>query len=182
MGCPHSCLGFFVRCGRPWNPWGVCATAPGKVLFTGTDALLTTLLRGGSGGFDYAFGPLPKSNKEMGLAPMKGDADKAEVRDVQCFDTLVVKGDTQKSDEGAVPVLLWIHAFLQGYGQEACLDQHLSALLPPAQALAGHLRGDLPPSSGIGWALLLVGFCCLGLRWWRRNLLRGFHTCGGGLT
>jgi hypothetical protein len=87
-----------------------------------------------------------------------------------------VKGDTQKSDGAAVPDHLWIHAFLQGYGQEAYLDLHLSALLLPAQALAGHLQDDLPPSSGIGWVLLLVGFCCLGLRWWRRNLLRGFHT------
>jgi hypothetical protein len=71
------------------------------------------------------------------------------------------------SDGAAVPNHLWIHAFLQGYGQEACLDQHLSALSLPAQALVGHLWDDLPPSSGIGWALLLVGFQCLGLRWWR---------------
>ncbi len=81
----------------------------------------------------------------------------------------------QKSDGAAVPDHLWIHTFLQGYGQEACLEQHLSALSLPVQALAGHLRDDLPPSNGIGWALSLIGFCCLGLRWWRRNLLRGFH-------
>ncbi len=62
---------------------GFCASAPGKVLFAGTDALLTTLFRGGSGGFNDALpGPRPKSNEEMGLAPMKRDADKAEVGDV----------------------------------------------------------------------------------------------------
>ena len=80
-------------------------------------------------------------------------------KEVRRFDTLVVKGDTQKSDGVAVTDHLWIHALLQGYSQEACLDHHLAALLLLAQVSVGHLGDDLPPSQGVGWAVLLVGFC-----------------------
>jgi hypothetical protein len=86
----------------------------------------------------------------MGLALEEMGPALEVVKEVWRFDTLVVKGDTQKSDGVAVPDHLWIHTFLQGYGQEACLDHHLVALLLPAQALAGHLRDDLPPSRGVG--------------------------------
>ncbi len=147
------------------------------------DALLTTSFRGGCYGFGEAvvdsapafdsapvFRPRPESNEALGLATQEEDSS------VQCFDELVVKGDTQKSDGAAVPDHLWLHAFLQGYGWEACSEEHLQALVLPTQAGVGHLRDATPPSWGVGWKAALEGFRCLGLRWWRRNLLRGLHS------
>ncbi len=92
---------------------GFCASAPGKVLFAGTDALLTTSFWGGLVGFnDVVPGPRPKSNEEMGLALEEMGPALEVVKEVWRFDTLVVKGDMQKSDGVAVPDHLWIHAFL----------------------------------------------------------------------
>jgi len=83
------------------------------VLFAGTDALLTTSFRGGCYGFgeavggeavdsvdSVAFGPRPESNAALGLATQE---EQEEDSAVCCFDELVVKGDTQKSDGAAVP-------------------------------------------------------------------------------
>jgi len=118
---------------------GFWASAPGKVLFAGTDALLTTSFRGGCYGFgeavvgeavvdSVAFGPRPESNEVLGLATQEEHEEDSAVR---CFDELVVKGDTQKSDGAAVPDHLWLHVFLQGYGREACCEEHLQALALP---------------------------------------------------
>ena len=168
---------------------GFWASAPGKVLFAGTDALLTMSFRGGCYGFgeavvgeavvgeavvdSVAFGPHPESNKALGLATQEEHEEDSAVR---CFNELVVKGDTQKSDGVAVPDHLWLHVFLQGYGREACCEEHLQALALPAQAGVGHLRDSTPPSRGVGWQAALEGFRCLGLRWWCRNLLWGLHS------
>ena len=140
---------------------GFWASAPGKVLFAGTDALLTTSFRGGcsaNSGDAVAFGPRPESNEALGLATQE---EQEEDSAVLCFEELVVKGDTQKSDGVAVPDHLWLHAFLQGYGREACSEEHLHALVLPAQAGVGHLREATPPSWGIGWQAALEGFRCL---------------------
>ncbi len=72
--------------------WGLCASAPAKVLFAGADALLTTLFQGGSssvslinsglldkvGLLDEVVEPSPKSNKDLGLvvSPLEARQDK----------------------------------------------------------------------------------------------------------
>ncbi len=107
------------------------------------------------------FGPRPESNKALGLTTQE---DQEEDSAVCCFDELVVKGDTQKSDGAAIPDHLWLRAFLQGYGREACSEEQLQALALPTQAGVGHLRDATPPSRGVGWKAALEGFRCLGLR------------------
>jgi hypothetical protein len=165
--------------------WGFCASAPAKVLFAGSDALLTTLFRGGSflsgslsrssnKGVGPSPGPFPRSNTDLGLvvSPPRLEEDKCR------FATRVVKGDAQKADGAAVPDHLWIHAFLEGYareGGEGDSGLHLRTLGLPDHASVGHLREAGPPSQGIGWEASLGGFRTWGLAQWRRQLLRGFH-------
>ncbi|KAL3777808.1 hypothetical protein ACHAW5_001786 [Stephanodiscus triporus] len=62
-----------------------------------------------------------------------------EVSEAGRFDALVVKGDAQKSDGAMIPDHLWLHAFLQGYGLQRVLEEHLQALALPTGAAAGHL-------------------------------------------
>jgi hypothetical protein len=41
---------------------------------------------------------------------------------------VVIKGDSQKSDDAAVPDHLWLWAFVRGYGNPGIAEQHLTAL------------------------------------------------------
>ncbi len=40
----------------------------------------------------------------------------------------VIKGDSQKADDAQVPDHLWLQAFAAGYGVQACLERHWTAL------------------------------------------------------
>jgi hypothetical protein len=59
--------------------WDFCALAPAKVLFAGTDALLTTSFREGGGGKSLNTevpGPQPDSNKVLSLAAPHSPCEK----------------------------------------------------------------------------------------------------------
>jgi hypothetical protein len=93
----------------------ICRSAPTKTLFTGADFLLTLSFRGGLGGLKrvipVTMGPRPLSHLVLGLS--LGDT-------VTGLATIsspveVLKGDTQKADNAAVPDQLWLFAFAAGY-------------------------------------------------------------------
>ena len=120
---------------------GFFQSAPTKILFAGADFLLTASFRGGLGGLKQGpVGPRPLSDSALGLArPSDHTFELAEV----------VKGDSQKADDAAVPDQLWLHAFLGGYAERD------------------------PPS---GWQASMPGFRAFGLRYWRRQAVRGYFN------
>ena len=122
---------------------GFFQSAPTKILFAGADFLLTASFRGGLGGLKQGpVGPRPLSDSALGLArPSDHTFELAEV--------VVVKGDSQKADDAAVPDQLWLHAFLGGYAERD------------------------PPS---GWQASMPGFRAFGLRYWRRRAVRGYFN------
>ena len=166
-----------------------CTSAPAKVLFSGSDALLTTLFRGGSkwetGGSKWETGETwpnkisPFSNDEIGLkmseaaSEMFEEVKEEEVKEVvEGFE--VVKGDGQKADGSSVPIRLWEQAFLRGYGQEGnkhLLRHQLALGISQDTQRSGFMGGLKPPE---GWTTALGGFRTMGLLWWRRHVLRDF--------
>jgi hypothetical protein len=66
-------------------------------------------------------------------------------------------------------------SFLQGYGQESCMQGHFLALALPPQTPTGHLLDNSPPNRRIGWAVALAIFRTIGLQWWKRHLVQGFY-------
>ena len=152
-----------------------CRTAPTKVLLAGADLLLTTSFRGGLGGLKpnlggpksveanlggpksvEAHGPRPLSNSELGLStPPACTAPHLLVLDE------VHKGDSQKADDAAVPVHLWLRAFAWGYGDPSCLARHQVAL-GLLGGSAGSLSNSEPPS---GWQGSMTGFRMFALRY-----------------
>jgi hypothetical protein len=168
---------------------GFCSSAPAKVLFVGADALLTTSFRGGSISFGGSIpfspglvaatapGPTPKTDAELGLAGSSLAAACKTQPHVQN-----VKGDTQKADSVAVLDHLWVHAFLCGYGRDHPGPRYLQALGLSAEASVGGLGNPSPPE---GWEATTSGLSTLALfrsfalRWWRRQVLRGFLAWPG---
>ncbi len=180
---------------------GLCLTPPSWLLHTGADVLLTTGFRGGLTGRWRSEvrglpGPRPRTETELGLLPEA----KRQRRDVglavqaaaaeavvgfASSAVEVIKGDTQKADNAAVPDQLWLRAFVLGYGDNTtCLSLHLETLKvmvggaaplknPPAgkDPQAGWLLHNEPPT---GWRGALVGFRVFGLRHWRHLVTRGY--------
>ena len=162
---------------------GFCDSAPAKVLFAGADSLLTTSFRGGSialgtsqGSVETVPGPTPFSNEALGLASQPGGGEsEGGGRNALACDALaleVIKGDHQKNDDAGVPDHLWALYFLRGYGQASTAAAHLRALGLNPQARTGYLLDKAPPGSE--WKAALDVFRGFGLRWWNRNLVRGY--------
>ena len=114
-----------------------------------------------------AHGPRPLSNSKLGLStppactapPMLHLLDAAH------------KGDSQKADNAAVPVHLWLCAFALDYGDPSCLARNQVAL-----GLLGGLAGSLSNFKlPLGWQGSMAGFCVFGLRCWKRRVVRGHH-------
>jgi len=59
---------------------------------------------------------------------------------------MIHKGDSQKADDAAVPVHLWLRAFAWGYGDPSCLAHHQVAL-GLLGGSAGSLANSKPPSA-----------------------------------
>ena len=181
---------------------GLWRTPPSWLLHTGADVLLTAGFRGGSTGRDQSAarrlpGPRPRTDTELGILPDMKQQRRDAVLNVQaaaaeaavglaCSANEVIKGDTQKADNAAVPDQLWLRAFVLGYGKDATsLRQHLDALKfkaggttvlknPPAgeDPHAGWLLHNKPP---MGWRGSLAGFRIFGLRHWRRLVTQGYQ-------
>ena len=161
----------------------VCVSAPAKVLFSGTDALLTTLFRGGLHREEEI--PSwsttchePATNDAIGLEVVAQGVtavapEKFEVASLVA--SLVVKGEVQKADGSLVPVQLWDRAFLRGYGKggQNHLLRHQEELGLSSDKRAGFMNGSQPPD---GWTAALGVFRTLGLAWWRRHVLRDFYA------
>ncbi|KAL3786657.1 hypothetical protein ACHAW5_001375 [Stephanodiscus triporus] len=152
---------------------GILRSAPTKILFAGADSLLTASFRGGLGGLKtlktgsgglggVTVGPRPRSNLELGLVPPTVHSSRP-VPPVE-----VVKGDSQKADDAAVPDQLWLHAFRMGYDDPVCWARHCSAL---GLGCCGRTEEGGPPP---GWQESMNGFRLFGLRVWRRCALRGY--------
>jgi hypothetical protein len=106
----------------------VCTSAPAKVLFSGTDELLTTSLRGGLNWeeeilMENKTSHEPVTNDVIGLKVVA----KAVAPEEFEVASLVVKGEEQNADGALVPVRLWDQAFLRGYGQEG--NDHLCCVI-----------------------------------------------------
>ena len=190
----------------------LCCTPPSRLLHTGADVLLTAGFRGGStkGRRETEGkglpGPRPWTDTELGLLPeakrqrrdagmsilaaaaeatigLASTADKVN-GDSHTADK-VIKGDSQKADNAAVPNQLRLRAFVLGYGTDtASLSRHTDALKlevggaadlknPPVSKnpQVGWLLHNEPPR---GWRLALEGFRLFGLRYWRRSVTRGY--------
>ena len=182
----------------------VCTSAPAKMLFSGTDALLTTLFRGGSKVQDSKVNEeeeveantspnKPLSNDEIGLKiatvlklsavnppvnPLEPRVNPNPDPNTNSHPNLVVevvKGEGQKADGASVPTQLWDQAFLRGYGQEG--NQHLLRHQLALGIPSGTPEGFLAgPKPPDGWAAALEAFRMMGLSWWRRHVLRGFYA------
>ena len=107
-----------------------CKTAPTKVLLAGANLLLNTSFRGSLGGLKQnlggaklveAHGPRPLSNSKLGVSTPPACTAPHLLDEVH-------KGDSQKADDAAVPVHLWLRAFAWGYGDPSCLAGHQVAL------------------------------------------------------
>jgi len=117
----------------------ICRTPPSKLLHSGADLLLTSCFRGGLvGGLQGQGclpGPQPRSDSDLGLAPAakrlrpleECDALAVEAEEYVGRDE-VIKGDSQKADDAAVPDHLWLRAFAVGYGAAGHSARHLRAL------------------------------------------------------
>ena len=103
-------------------------------------------------------GTRPLSNSALGLAPTS-TLDHLPFHPVE-----VVKGDSQKENNAAVPdQQLWLQAFLVGYSDPDCLARHRSALRLRNCWAGGMTGGEGPPP---GWQAAMPGFWELGLRFW----------------
>ena len=105
-------------------------TAPTKVLLAGANLLLNTSFRGSLGGLKQnlggaklveAHGPRPLSNSKLGVSTPPACTAPHLLDEVH-------KGNSQKADDAAVPVHLWLRAFAWGYGDPSCLARHQVAL------------------------------------------------------
>ena len=101
MGYPHSVLNVLPAQGSEGILQGIFWSAPTKILFAGTDFLLTASFRGGLGGLRASSvlcaGPRPLSNSNLGLVQSSGEGQLP----FQLVE--VIKGDSQKADNAAVP-------------------------------------------------------------------------------
>ena len=75
-------------------------------------------------------GPHPRLDEDLGLIPAHNQQWMLEPSTVEAFSLPkeVIKGDSQKADNAAVPDHLWQWAFVQGYGDPRIAEQHLTAL------------------------------------------------------
>jgi hypothetical protein len=160
----------------------ICRTPPSKILHSGADLLLTSCFRGGIlGGLQDQGclpGPRPRSDSDLGLAPRR----QAQQRPSEEYGALadeaeeyaggdeVIKGDSQKADDAAVPDHLWLRAFVLGYGAAGHYARHLRALGRTEGAL-GFLEDSAPPR---GWRGALPGLCLFALRYWHSRVTRGY--------
>ena len=178
----------------------ICRTPPSKLLHSGAGLLLTSCFRGGLVGVLQGQGclpgPRPRSDSDLGLAPVakrlrpseECDALAAEAEEyvggdevIQC-DALaaeaeeyvggdeVIKGDSQKADDAAVPDHLWLRAFALGYGAAGHSARHLRAL-GCSEGAMGFLEDPAPPR---GWRGALPGLRLFALRYWRSRVTRGY--------
>ncbi len=159
----------------------ICKSPPSKLLHTGADLLLTSVFRGGLAwkegqeGHKAGFvpGPRPCSDADFGLTPACKCIHPPETElTMEEFATAgeVIKGDSQKADNAAVPDNLWLRAFVLGYGKLGYLVCHLGAL-GRTEGTAGFLGGPKPP---MGWRGAIPGFPCFALRYWRSRVTRGY--------
>ena len=171
MGYPHSVLDVLPAQGSEGILQGIFRSAPTKILFAGTDFLLTSSFRGGLGGLRagsvLCAGPRPLSNSNLRLVQSSGEGQ-LPFQPVE-----VIKGDSQKADDAAVPDQLWLHAFLVGYGDPQCQARHRAALGVGGASTRGTTEGDVPPP---GWQVSMTGFRSFGLRFWRRRAVRGYFN------
>lgn len=88
----------------------------------------------------------------------------------------VVKADHQKADDAGTPTHLWSHffrrSFLARIQKGAGMELRWEVGGPDVYRRHPLRRRDSMPE---GWEPALDGFRRLGLRWWRRNLLRTFR-------
>ncbi len=144
--------------------------APTEILFAGADFLQTLSFRGGLGGLrlgvpNLELGPCPLTNAELGLSL-------GQAHSLAPFSLVeVLKGDSQKANNAAVPDQLWLHAFMVGYGNPCCLAWHCLALGLGEEGLAGGMSKDGPPP---GWQASMTGFCLFGICVWRRRVFQGY--------
>ena len=82
----------------------------------------------------------------------------------------VIKGDSQKADNAAVPDHLWLRAFVLSYGGSGHSARHLRAL-GQMGGLVGFLGDPTPPR---GWRGALPGLRIFALRYWRSRVTRGY--------
>ncbi len=115
---PISVLDAFPAQGSERILHGIFRSASTKILFAGTDFLLTSSFRGGLGGLRAGLvlcaGPRPISNSDLGLVQSSGEGQ------LPFQPGEVIKGDSQKADDAVVPDQLWLHAFVVGYGDPQC--------------------------------------------------------------
>ena len=107
-------------------------------------------MQGHKGSF---LGPGPLSDTELGLAPAaKRLGSTATELDVLAEEEYVaaeavIKGDSQKADNAAIPDHLWLRAFVLGYGELGHSARHLRAL--------GQMGGSVgffdDPAPPLGW-------------------------------
>jgi len=116
-----------------------CKTAPTKVLLAGADLLLTMSFRGGLGGLKPNLG-----GPKLVEAHHSDSPHHLLARHPTCW--MIHKGDSQKADDAAVPVHLWLRAFAWGYGDPSCLAHHQVAL-GLLGGSAGSLANSKPPSA-----------------------------------
>ena len=102
MGYPHSVLGVLPAPGLGGILQGIFRSAPTKILFAGTDFLLTSSFRGGLGGLRagsvLCAGPRPLSNSNLRLVQSSGEGQ-LPFQPVE-----VIKGNSQKADNVAIPI------------------------------------------------------------------------------
>ena len=86
---------------------GIFRSAPTKILFAGTNFLLTSSFRGGLGGLRVGSvlcaGLHLLSNSDLRLVQSSGEGQ-LPFQPVE-----VIKGDSQKADDAAIPDQLWLH-------------------------------------------------------------------------
>ena len=144
-------------------------SAPTKILFAGTNFLLTLSFRGGLGGLRagsvLCAGPRPLSNSDLGLVQSSGEGQ-LPFQPVE-----VIKGDSQKADDAAVPDQLWLHAFSVGNGDPQC--QARPALGVGGASTRDTTERDAPPP---GWQVSMAGFRAFGLRFWRWHAVWGYFN------
>jgi hypothetical protein len=171
----------------------ICRSPPTKLLHTGTDLLLTSVFWGGlefrqglevrqgqeelGQGQEGATvgnlpGPHPCSDADLGLSPVCKRHCPSETLNMEELTTSaeVIKGDSQKADNAAVPDHLWLRAFVQGYGTRACAACHLE-MLGWTEGTVGFLEGPELPT---GWQGALPGLRLFALRYWCSRVTKGY--------